>query len=395
LGLVVADREAGERRDGAGDVLVVDASTYGDELQSLLATPESSRPALVVVATAADVEALHLRVLLHEKAIVLKPVHRIAFQEALAVASGMEVSAGASMAAQASTPLLRGHVLLVEDEAVNAAVAEGYLAALGCTSVWVKNGSDAVARSSAERFDLIFMDLSMPGMDGFAAARLIREREAAADGTKARLPIIALTAHDAANFRARVLEAQMDDILSKPYALEDCTKLLRRWLTPARSVSEGSTAASQHSSQQTSSTAASAFTATAVRNHGPALAGLASLSTVDAGAVGALKKLRGGSHTDLYSKLVDLFRTGSADSFTQLRAALNAGDLQAAAAVCHKLAASAANVGALAFGKQTRELERLCAAGEADRAGEIYQALHAAHAPLIDELIGHTMRATA
>ena len=40
----------------------------------------------------------------------------------------------------------------------------------------------------------------------------------------ARVPIIALTAHDAVNFRSRVLDAQMDDILSKPYSLEECTK---------------------------------------------------------------------------------------------------------------------------------------------------------------------------
>src|SRR5256885_9778617 len=52
------------------------------------------------------------------------------------------------------------HVLLVEDEPVNAAVAQGYLMALGCTSVWVKDGAEAVARNAAERFDLIFMDRS-------------------------------------------------------------------------------------------------------------------------------------------------------------------------------------------------------------------------------------------
>ncbi len=240
LGIAVADH-AGDIRDvvsatandSTGDVVVLDASTYRDELKSALARLGATRPALVVIATSAEVEAMNLRVLLPERAIILKPVHRIAFQEALAVAAGAEIPQPESMTASgAGAPLLRGHVLLVEDEAVNAAVAEGYLAALGCTSVWVKNGADAVARSSAERFDLIFMDLNMPGMDGFAAARLIRERETAAGNKVTRVPIVALTAHDAVNFRSRVLEAQMDDILSKPCALEDCTKLLRKWLSP-------------------------------------------------------------------------------------------------------------------------------------------------------------------
>jgi two-component system sensor histidine kinase BarA len=297
-------------------------------------------------------------------------------------------------------------VLLVEDEAVNAAVAEGYLAALGCTTAWVKNGSDAVARSGAERFDLIFMDLNMPGIDGFAAAKLIREREAGSSRPDARAPIIALTAHDAVNFRSRVLEAQMDDILSKPYSLEECTKVLRRWL-PASNERAAVPAA-----QAASASAASVLLGAASTGggaHSPAPIGHAAnypskqpehapasaLASVDANAVGALKKLRGGTQGDLYSRLVELFRTSSAESLTQLGVALEAGDLRAAAAACHKLAASAGNVGALAYAKQLRELEHLCAGGQANGADEIYQALQAAHAPLIDSLGGYTMRASA
>jgi HPt (histidine-containing phosphotransfer) domain-containing protein len=125
----------------------------------------------------------------------------------------------------------------------------------------------------------------------------------------------------------------------------------------------------------------------------------AALAIVDAGAVAALKKLRGGTQSDLYSRLVELFRTSSVDSLAQLGVALNAGDLRAAASACHKLAASAGNVGALAYAKQLRELEHLCAAAQGrdqgSGAGEIYQALQAAHAPLIDALVGYTMRASA
>ena len=74
-------------------------------------------------------------------------------------------------------------MLLVEDEAVNAAVAEGYLEALGCTSTWVTSGAEAVACAAAEHFDLILMDLSMPGMDGFATTALIRRQESRAHGS--------------------------------------------------------------------------------------------------------------------------------------------------------------------------------------------------------------------
>jgi len=356
------------RSDDVAEIVVVDATTCRDELKSLLAAHESSRTPVVVIATNAEVEALGLRLLMREKAIVLKPVHRIALQEAFAVVTGVAGSADSTPLSTPGAAMLHGHVLLVEDEPVNAAVAEGYLAAVGVTSVWVRNGCDAIARSATERFDLILMDLNMPGMDGFAATKLIRAREAAAGAGANRVPIIALTAHDAANFRARVLEAQMDDILSKPYSLEDCTALLRRWLATAVIAAPGPAAAT-----------------TAVPPD---------LASVDINAVNALKGLRGGS-TDLYSKLVALFRDSSTDSLNQLRAALDAVDLKAGASICHKLAASAGNVGALVYAKQVRELEHLCVAGDIGRTAEIFHALQAAHAPLITALSGYTLRATA
>jgi len=326
-----------------------------------------------VIATAAEVEALDLRALLREKLIVLKPVHRIAFQEALATALGMEVSADqeSSTLSAANGPTLHGHVLLVEDESVNAAVAEGYLEALGCTSVWVKNGADAVAKHASERFDLILMDLNMPGMDGFAAARLIRQSEAKSGNGK-RVPIVALTAHDAVNYRDKVLKADMDDILSKPYALEDCTRLMRRWLA--------------HTADKSA----------VPRRAEPAAKGaVGALSSVDANAVASLRKLRGGKQVDLYAKLVDLFRTGSSESLAVLRECFAKDDLQAAAGVCHKLKSSAANIGALVYAKQMTQLEKLCLAGDRARARELHESLQAAHAPLLETLAGLCLRATA
>jgi HPt (histidine-containing phosphotransfer) domain-containing protein len=124
------------------------------------------------------------------------------------------------------------------------------------------------------------------------------------------------------------------------------------------------------------------------------LTGSSALAIVDSNAVGALKGLRGGQ-PNLYPKLVALFRTSSTDSLAQLGDALQAGDVRSAAAICHKLAASAGNVGALAYAKQVRELEHLCEAGETTRTAEIFHALQAAHAPLMSALTDHTLRATA
>ena len=274
-----------------------------------------------------------------DKQIVLKPEHGTTLREAFAAALGTEAAAEHAEPARAASGPLKAHVLLVEDEPVNAAVAEGYLEALGCTSTWVANGAEAVACAAAEHFDLILMDLSMPGMDGFATTALIRqhqERAAGMHGAKARTPIIALTAHDAVRYRDKCLAADIDDILSKPYTLDDCKRVLHRWLR----ADEAPRAAVVP--------APDAATASAP----------AALERVDANAVAALRKL-GGKQADLYSKLVDLFRLSSTQALAELGAALEGDDLPAAAAVCHKLASAAANVGALEFAHGVKDLERL------------------------------------
>jgi len=360
LGMTVAGEAA------VADVIVLDVSSHLNELRFMLAA-QAQRAPLVVVATSAEIETHDLRVLIDERRIVLKPVHRIAFQEALASAAGAELPTSQfSRVAASAEESFKGHVLVVEDEPVNAAVAEGYLTALGCTSVWVKNGKDAVARSSAERFDLVLMDLNMPDMDGFAATALIRRRE----GKGARVPIVALTAHDAANYRDKCLHADMDDILSKPYALEDCARLLRRWST-------------RHAEIATPAQAAKA------EQRGGAL------WTIDANVVDTLRKLRADKQVDLYSRLIELFRVGSPDSLGKLRAAFESQDLVLAAAICHKFAAASANVGALEYAKAVRGLERLCTAGEAAKALQLHDELQAAHASLLDALLDRTLRASA
>lgn len=358
--------------DGAStasdEITILDASTHPEDLKHLLAT-QASWPKLIVIATNADAESSNLRALLDEKTIVLKPVHRIALREALAVVTGVVLApAEVSRNVAGDAPSIKGHVLLVEDEPVNAAVAEGYLASLGCTSVWAKSGDEAVARSAGEHFDLVLMDLNMPDMDGFTATRLIRQRAKQGE----RTPIVALTAHDATTYRDKCLRADMDDILTKPYTLDECARLLRKWVV-----------------------ARAADTATPVVKLSVAPVKHDALANVDAAAVASMRKLRARGHTDLYSKLVELFRTGSAESLEQLNVAMKAQDLTAAAGVCHKLASSASNVGALAYGKELRQLEQLCIAGEQQQATELHDLIQAAHAPLMDALLGMTLKASA
>ncbi len=369
--VVPADDGPGLPSDGDADrIVIVDASSEMPSLRAALAPLSERRSPAVVIATSQQADALQREGLAEASAIVLKPIHRDALCRALAAVTGAVLPAlGIEPLPAVERHAAGAHVLLVEDEPVNAAVAQGYLAALGCTSVWVESGAQAIARSSSERFDLIFMDLSMPGMDGFATTALIRQRE----GAGRRVPIVALTAHEAGTYRDLCLTAGMDDLLSKPYTLEECARLLSRWgsrnATPTRPAADAaSTTASK---------------------------GAESLSRVDAGAVAGLRKLRSADQSDLYSRLVDLFRAGSSAALAEIRAAIGAGDLGRAAAGCHKLTSSAANVGALAFAGDVRRLGRLCQSGDLESADRLCMQLESAHPALIAELSRLQLRASA
>ena len=107
-----------------------------------------------------------------------------------------------------------GTLLLVEDNAINQQVAKGMLTQLGLTVELAENGRIAVDRLESERFDLIFMDLQMPVMDGLTATREIRRREA--ESGRPHTPIVAMTANALRSDREACLEAGMEDHLPKP-----------------------------------------------------------------------------------------------------------------------------------------------------------------------------------
>jgi CheY-like chemotaxis protein len=116
------------------------------------------------------------------------------------------------------------HVLLAEDNIVNATVAKRRLERWGCTHREVVNGMEAVAAAAEERFDVILMDVSMPVMDGLSATKAIRRRESGA-----RTPVIAMTAHAVKGDRERCLQAGMDDYLAKPVNANEMYEKLRSW----------------------------------------------------------------------------------------------------------------------------------------------------------------------
>ena len=122
----------------------------------------------------------------------------------------------------------RCRILVADDNATNRKVAEGLLEALGLAADGVVDGRDAVeAVLAAPPYDLILMDLQMPGMDGIAATREIR---ACPLPLVSAVPIIAMTGSAAPGDREMCLAAGMNDFLAKPFSLCGLTEVLSRWL---------------------------------------------------------------------------------------------------------------------------------------------------------------------
>lgn len=121
---------------------------------------------------------------------------------------------------------LRGKVLLVEDNPTNQLVARELLESFGLQVVIADEGGAALERLRQDGFDLVLMDIQMPGMDGYAATRAIR-----AEQRHAQLPIIAMTAHAMEGDKEHCLTSGMNDYLSKPVDPQRLYEILQDWLT--------------------------------------------------------------------------------------------------------------------------------------------------------------------
>jgi PAS domain S-box-containing protein len=122
----------------------------------------------------------------------------------------------------------RTRVLLVEDNPVNQLVAAAALRRAGYRPELVNDGAKAIDAHAKEPFDMIFMDVQMPDMDGFQATAAIRK----AEGNERHTPIVALTAHAMKGDRERCLQAGMDDYIAKPINLDAMCALVEKWTNP-------------------------------------------------------------------------------------------------------------------------------------------------------------------
>lgn len=118
-------------------------------------------------------------------------------------------------------------VLVAEDYHVNQQLAKRMLEKMGCTVDVAANGGEVLQKHAEGEYDIIFMDVQMPEMNGYEATRKIREREGEAKHTA----IVAVTANALEGDREKCLEAGMDDYISKPVKAMELEEALDKYTT--------------------------------------------------------------------------------------------------------------------------------------------------------------------
>jgi len=135
--------------------------------------------------------------------------------------------------ASAKTLLNRAHILLIEDNPANQMIVRHFLEIIGCSVDCADNGQQAIEKIVAGQYELIVMDVQMPIMNGYEAARRIRSE------LKFRhLPIIAMTANATQEDRERCLDAGMDDFIAKPIYQDQMYLILAKWLPDKKQLEE-------------------------------------------------------------------------------------------------------------------------------------------------------------
>jgi signal transduction histidine kinase/CheY-like chemotaxis protein/HPt (histidine-containing phosphotransfer) domain-containing protein len=183
--------------------------------------PELTGTKLLMLTSAGRQEDIARCLELGINAYLTKPVKQSELLDAIFTALGTsagdaESSATASPAASCRRPL---RVLLAEDNAINQKLAVRLLEKEGHDITVVGNGREAAAAVQTKRFDVVFMDVQMPEMDGLEATTLIRQSESSRGGYSpdgSRIPIIAMTAHAMKGDREKCLEVGMDGYIAKP-----------------------------------------------------------------------------------------------------------------------------------------------------------------------------------
>ena len=264
------------------------------------------------------------------------------------------------LAPEEQTQPLAGHVLLVEDNAVNRQVAQRLLSLAGITFSIAENGREAVDALEQRAFDAVLMDCQMPVMDGYTATRMRRQKEGEAG--LSRVPIIAMTANAMAGDREKCLAAGMDDYMSKPLNRARLEQTLRKWLQARASTAAAPRPVSALPAAAAAKTAATLPTAKASVVAMPADTPLPApaAGALDASVIGDLIDVMGDEFTDL----VRVYLEDTPKAVALLEQAAANQRIDGIIAPSHSLKSTSANLGALRLSELAKRLEHGARSGD-------------------------------
>ncbi len=229
-----------------------------------------------------------------------------------------------------------GSVLVAEDTPANVVVIQTLLERLGLEVSVASNGEEAVDLCRMRHFDLVFMDLRMPRMDGFEASRIIRKEYR-------NLPIIALTADVVPQTRARTLEAGISSFVTKPFRQEDIIRELKVWINPE--PAGVASAASDNS-------AGGASTDSSAPDHASAPEPSASNpAAVDTEQLNRMKLDLG----EDFQEFLKAYLEGTQDSLDRMRR--NEEGLEVVKRLAHSIKSSSLNAGAIQLSAMAKAVE--------------------------------------
>lgn len=161
--------------------------------------------------------------------ILRKPVYSLALSAAMGISEKYTRNDDGDSDISFTAP--EAYVLIVDDNEINLAVAQGVIEPLGMQVDTATSGAECIEKVRNFHYDIVFMDHMMPEMDGVETTHIIKERFP----SYANVPIIALTANVAGGARDMLLREGMSDFIGKPISLRTITSKIRRWL-PAEKI---------------------------------------------------------------------------------------------------------------------------------------------------------------
>ncbi len=322
-----------------------------DRLHNIRQLGQSSRIPLVVAVTRFGDESADAVIASGAAdATISRPLLRSEIEELLSrAAAGEKPLQGKVAAVRGGGTLPRFanlRVLVADDSAINREVATEALSRLGARVETVENGAEAVDAASRRMHDIILMDGSMPQMDGFTAARRIRQAEETEN--RARVPIVALTAHVIGTAADEWQRAGMDAILHKPFTVAQLAQCLVDQVPHFQSPAGAPEEMNAENPAEREGDAGSAGSDRHV-----------DAQLVDQDTLGQFKALRGPKSSDFLRRIVTLYSEHAPRACDQLRQHAEDGDAEACGTVAHSLKSMSLNIGAVEVARISAAIEQL------------------------------------